>query len=888
MDASDKAGGITRIGKYQILEELGHGGMGVVYRGVDSAIGREVAIKTLTQGFADDPSMLARFYDEVRITGNLNHPNIVTVYEVGDERGYPYIAMECVKGRALDKIIASRETMSLSDRLRIIEETCSALGYAHRNNVIHRDVKPGNIFVLLDGKAKLLDFGIARLEKRGEDAGNTRVGHLIGTVPYMAPERLRGEPLDGRSDIFAVGVVLFQLVSGQLPFTGVDAVLMQKILQEHHPSLSELGVSCPKALEGIIDRALAKDPDDRYSTADEMAIELSTIIAELRQGEVEEMISEARDLMQADQLAQARTVLNQIIRIDNKHPGAKLLLAEIQTQFTQRRREMNAQQIRQQAEDAFASKRFDQCLAILDGGKELFASFPDLEALRVRAQKEKEKQSRINELVSQAESARRRGDYKLAVAQAEKARKIDKTNPRIAALCVQLSTEAGHAQRQAEARVLLAAARGELNARRFPEAIDILRQAEELDPTNPELPILLNDAVTAQEQSRRREVINRLEDEVSQASTIEQLEQVATSIQGAMAEMPTESALFRLNAQVERLVREQRNRRLVEDTVSACRSLAPREALDRVREAQSTVPGDERLMNLEAMLQERLRLQTVDERRADYLARAREALARKQFSEAIRLMEMCDAEGIASPEILSLLDFARNEEQEHHRTERLRNDVANAQSLLADSSFDEAIAFLEESLRQNEDQALRVLLDQAKTGRDAAQRRIDVALASVTRFIQSSNPDNAIQFVEMQPKPVQRATRVRAALAAVEEEKRQAIFRTVGRAYAALSSDLPSADTILHRAQHASTDGALSNALRESFRHRQQMFADASVEEAVRAARAMVRDRNKDGAEKLLMSVSGTLPFASRNLRDEWEAVRRKATGSGLIARLRS
>jgi serine/threonine-protein kinase len=888
VEPSDKAGGIARIGKYQILEELGHGGMGVVYRGVDSAIGREVAIKTLTEGFADDASMLSRFYDEVRITGNLNHPNIVTVYEVGDEHGTPYIVMECVKGRALDKIIAAREPMSLSDKLRIIEETCSALGYAHRNNIIHRDVKPANIFVLQDGNAKLLDFGIARLEKREQEAGNTRVGHLIGTIPYMAPERLRGEPLDGRSDVFAVGVVLFQLVAGQLPFTGVDAILMQKILQDHHPSLSELGVTCPKALEGVIDRALAKDPDDRYTTADEMAIELSTIIAELRQGEVEELFSQARDLMQADQLAQARTVLSQIIRIDNKHSGAKELLIEIQGQFTQRRREMNAQQVRQQAEDAFASKRYDQCLAILDGGKELFASFPDLEVLHAKAQKEKERQGRINELLNLAESARRRGDYKLAVAQAEKARKIDRTNPRIAALCVQLSTEAGHAQRQAEAKALLSAARGELNARHFSEAIDILKQAEGLDPTNPELPILLNDTKSAMEQSRRREVIDRLEDAVSQASTIEQLEQVASSIQGAMAEMPTESALFRLNAQVERLVREQRNRRLVEDTVAACKDLAPREALDRVREAEAAVPGDERLMNLEAFLVERLRLQSVDERRADYIGRAREALARKQFSEAIRLLELCEAEGIASPEILSLLDFARNEEQDHRRLDRLRNDLAHAQSLIADSSFDEAIDFLEQALRQNEDQALRVLLDQAKGGREAYLRRIDVALASLAKFVQSGNLDKAVQFLQMQPKPVQQSARASAALAAIEEAQRQAVFRTIGRAYGALSADLPAADTFLRQAQHASTDQAVCDALGESFRHRQQLFADASIAEAVRGARAMVRERNKDGAEKLLMAVSTTLPFASRTVRDEWEAARRKATGSGLIGRLRS
>lgn len=879
--------GLTRIGKYTVLEELGHGGMGVVYRCMDPGIGREVAIKTLTEGFSGDPSMLARFYDEVRITGNLNHPNIVIVYEVGDERGMPYIVMECVKGRPLDKIIASREPMALSDKLRIIEETCSALGYAHQNHVIHRDVKPANIFVLRDGNAKLLDFGIARLEKRDADAGHTRAGNLIGTIPYMAPERLRGATLDGRSDIFAVGVVLYQLIAGQLPFTGVDTVLMQKILQERHPAMSELGVDCPPALEAIIDRALAKDPDDRYSSAEEMAVELSTITAELRKGEVEELFTQAKDLVQADQLAQARTLLNQVIRIDNKHAAAKELLGHIQVQFTQRKREMTAQQIRQQAEEAFASKRFDQCLAVLEGGSELFTTFPELAVLRDKAQKEREKQGRVNELLTQAEAARRRGNFKVALTQAEKARKIDKTNPRIIGLCNQLTAEAGQAERQAQAKVLLTAARGEFNARRFTEAVEILKQVEQVDPTNPELPILLGDARTAMEQARRREVIARLEGEVSQAAGIEQLQQVANEIQGAIADMPTESALFRLNAQVERLVRDHQNRKLVEETMLACKELTPREALDRVRKAQVAVPGDERLMNLEALLLERLRLQSVDERRADYLKSARESLDQKQFSEAIRILELCDAEGIASPEILTLLDFARTEEREHQRLEGLRNDLAHAQALIADSAFDEAIAFLEEALQKNNDQAFRMLVDQAKVASKAFAQQIDAALSSAANLVRNGKLDKATNFLGQQPPAIQRSPRLKAMLNVIEDERHQAVFRTMGRAYGALSTDMPNAEQILNLAAKASFDVELSGKMSDSFRLRQREFADAAVAEAVRAARAMLRDRNKDGAEKRLVGVSATLPFASTPIREDWEAARRKATGSGIIARLR-
>ena len=303
-----QSGEITRIGKYEIIDVLGRGGMGVVYRGIDKQIGREVAIKTLTQGFLGDDNMLARFYEEGRRTGRLNHPNIVIVYDLGDDNGTPYIVMERVAGRAAGQADppGADPELSLADRLGVLKEVCEALGYAHRNNVIHRDVKPANIFVQPDGTAKLLDFGIARLEKREGDQSLTRTGHLIGTVPYMAPERLRNEPIDGRSDIFAAGVVLFQLVAGQLPFSGADNVLMNKILNEPHPRLDSIRQDLPASLELIVDRALAKSLDERYPTAEEMAADLTAVIVELRQEEVQELLPEAKRLMEAEELTRAR------------------------------------------------------------------------------------------------------------------------------------------------------------------------------------------------------------------------------------------------------------------------------------------------------------------------------------------------------------------------------------------------------------------------------------------------------------------------------------------------------------------------------------------------------------------------------------------------------
>jgi serine/threonine-protein kinase len=352
MDSPDSkpAGGLTRIGRYDVVGELGRGGMGVVYRAIDRNLGREVAIKTLTKGIEGDSEMLARFYDEGRKTASFKHPNIVTIFELGDDRGIPYIVMELVDGRPLNEIIGSVTQLPLGDQLQIIAELCSALAYAHRSNVIHRDVKPHNIFVQPDGSVKLLDFGIARLEeRRSQDLNLTRPGYIIGTVPYMAPERFRDKPLDRRSDIFAAGVVLYQLVSGELPFDGDELVIRQKILNEPHLPLSSKCNGLPAYLDSIVDRALAKSPGDRYQTADDMASDLTSAIAEIREEQAKELLPEARRLMDAQDFLRARAVVQQLLKIQTRKSEAREMLAEIQRRMNESQREERVQQLRQQA-----------------------------------------------------------------------------------------------------------------------------------------------------------------------------------------------------------------------------------------------------------------------------------------------------------------------------------------------------------------------------------------------------------------------------------------------------------------------------------------------------------------------------------------------------------
>ncbi len=254
-----------QIGRYEILEEIGRGAMGAVFKGRDPLIGRAVAVKTITSGVAQSADLLERFYREARAAGGLQHPNIVTIYELAESGGAPFIAMEYLEGESLEKIIARKPALPLATKLGYIVQTCRALDYAHLRGVIHRDVKPANIVVTRDGIVKVVDFGIARLGP----TSNTQTGMLLGTLAYMSPEQIRGEHFDARSDIWATGVVLYELITYQRPFTGENhAALLLSILQNEPPPIWRVFPECPVALERIISKCLRKDEKERYPSMD--------------------------------------------------------------------------------------------------------------------------------------------------------------------------------------------------------------------------------------------------------------------------------------------------------------------------------------------------------------------------------------------------------------------------------------------------------------------------------------------------------------------------------------------------------------------------------------------------------------------------------------------
>src|SRR5208282_2721418 len=266
-----------KLGKYEVRREVGRGGMGIVYEGFDPLIDRRVALKTFINEFFDgtqSDNLLTRLRREAQAAGRLSHPNIIAVYEYGEdvvpnaeggETKTAFIAMEFIEGRSLESYFEANERFPMREVERIMSELLDALEYSHAHGVVHRDIKPANIILLKDGSVKVADFGVARIES----STLTQVGTVLGSPSYMSPEQFMAQTVDGRSDLYSAGVVLYQLLTAEVPFTGAFTTIMHKVLNDSPPPPSALNFQVPKGFDEILRRAMAKRPDERYQTAAE-------------------------------------------------------------------------------------------------------------------------------------------------------------------------------------------------------------------------------------------------------------------------------------------------------------------------------------------------------------------------------------------------------------------------------------------------------------------------------------------------------------------------------------------------------------------------------------------------------------------------------------------
>jgi eukaryotic-like serine/threonine-protein kinase len=766
--------GPKKIGKYDVIDVIGKGGMGIVYRAKDPFLDRLVAIKIMTISSAEYPDLLDRFFREAKATASFQHPNIVTVYELGEHEGSPYLAMQYLEGASLETIIRSHQNLTLLQKIDIIIQVCHGLAYAHQLKVVHRDIKPGNIMVLKDGSVKIVDFGIARIG----DTNFTRTGQFMGSLNYMSLEQLNEKlQVDQRTDVYSTGVVLYQFLTGVLPFEaeGTGATLM-KILSEAPPPFSKYLSSFPSELEAITLRALAKDRDQRYASADEFAIELTQLQDRLKQEAISGYLQQAEFLIEKNDLFQAHEQLVEVLKIDKQHTRAASLLRSLRKQIEKEQSVERARQFRGQAEEAYRREEFESALSYLDQAISLDQTNVDLPKLRASVQSAKTEAEHLRQVLQRAENAHRAGNLDTAKQAIEEVLARRPNDTRVKSLYRMIQKELEERLKQKRMENLLEAARKEITSRRYTAAFDILKEAEKIDPDAPQLRSLLDKFTTAREQEQRRRELEQATRQVEQALNTDDHQSALSLIADGLRRFPGDPALIKLRDLAETQKEAAQTKSFVREKVSAAREILnagnAAGALKLLEDALRKAPGNPHLESLVSMAQERLAQDRDEQAKSTCIQQANNALGRRAYPEAIRLLEAGQLRFAAAPEIDSLLRFAREQQSKEARQQEVEGSVRRAHEFLRAQEYDRAIELLESILPRFPDDEVRIVLEQARRRRDDLNREVAAAIAKAEQFVAEGSPAKALEFLQSQPTAYRRSQQFRELLQAAMNQPR--------------------------------------------------------------------------------------------------------------------
>ena len=428
----------NKIGKYELVAELGQGGMGVVYKARDPFIGRLVALKTIAPDLLSNSEIMERFRREARAAGTLQHPNIVTIYDSGEADGRPYIAMEFVEGENLQSIINRRARIPLAAKLKLVVQFCEALSHAHKHGFVHRDVKPGNILVTNDGNVKVVDFGIVHLES----THLTKTGTFLGTIHYASPEQINDGRVDSRSDLWSATCVVYEFIAYKRAFDGTNvAAIIGKILSREPDPLSRCCPGVPPGLDAIISKGLKKNLDDRYQSLDDMLSELFPIARNLQQSFIGNLIVEARELRDKGDLNGAKDKVRAALILDNTHGEAKRLQTEISQAIHQAAPIAKVRQMVAEAERALSRGEIAESIRILAAAQELSPADTQARNLMAKAQVEQGRQRELREALNAGQKAIKQGDLTQAEQVLNRVLQLDKNNSQAAELLGQIQQD---------------------------------------------------------------------------------------------------------------------------------------------------------------------------------------------------------------------------------------------------------------------------------------------------------------------------------------------------------------------------------------------------------------------------------------------------------------
>src|SRR5579859_4412376 len=486
--------------------------MGVVYKARDPFIGRLVALKTINSNLVDRPDLLERFYQEAQSAGKLQHPNIVTIFELGQEKDTPFIAMEYLDGESLEKNIVKQTDLPLALKVGYIVRICQALEYAHKNRVVHRDIKPGNIMVSSEGVVKVVDFGIARLV----DFSRTHTNMMIGTPAYMAPELFRKKKADERTDIWAVGVTFYELICNQRPFTGDGYDIIRSIMEDQYPPISSMVPDCTAEIESIIQRMLRKQAAERYQGMEDVLLDLEPVWNRLWSSAAASLAERAREFYDLGDLPTAYDTLRRARQIDSSNTEAKSLLEKISSEIRRTGIQPKVQEHLSRGREFLQAGQFREAQAEAEAALGLDSRHEpaqkvvaEVEAAAARAQQLDAKQRLAEGALGEAESALRQ------------AFELDASHPQGIELKRQIAEEQTRRERRKQLNELLHRARGLWTELKYEECLALLSEGLRTFPNEPELRTLQATARADQSEQKKQAHIAEVRKLLGQQKLVE-------------------------------------------------------------------------------------------------------------------------------------------------------------------------------------------------------------------------------------------------------------------------------------------------------------------------------------------------------------------------------
>jgi serine/threonine protein kinase len=493
--------GVQLLGKYEIIAEIGRGAMGAVYKARDPLIDRLVALKTITGGPTAQSNLLDRFYQEARSAGALQHPNIVTIYELGHEKNTPFIAMEYLEGESLDRIIEQRPVLPLSVKLGYIVRVCDALAYAHQHNVVHRDVKPANIMVTKEGVVKVVDFGIARLT----DMSMTQPNMMIGSRAYMSPQLYKGERADARSDIWAVGVSLYELLAFKRPFTGdSEAELMFHIIYEKPEDLMSLSPECTEELAPIVTKMLEKKSEDRYQSMEDLLHAIEPIWKAAQQATVSGLLADCQELVVAKDLQRAHALLRKALHIDVGNSQAKSMLEKVSVELRRSEIQPRLQEHLSRGEGYLKAGQLREAKAEAQAALGLDSKHEPAHKLLSEVEAAAAKVQQLEQKLKLTKQRLAEGALTEAAAALGQAIEMDEANPQVNELKRQIEEERVRREKRKKLSEILHRARTLWTELNYEECLTVIAAALQEFPNDPELKKLQESAKTDQAELQKQ------------------------------------------------------------------------------------------------------------------------------------------------------------------------------------------------------------------------------------------------------------------------------------------------------------------------------------------------------------------------------------------------